>query len=315
MAPPEDLHSLVLAKAFSSLLASPAKLLCLTADRRQLALNRSVLALFSPVLRSALAGAGTEPATVCLPDTTADTLMRLEDLLTSGSCPAFPSLADSRAVLEAADLLGIPLHGLQHGGDSGPAVRLNVGANLDPSVKAMFHAERKKGKRILLVSEDISNKRSTSENSATKESTQRGPKSTRKEQVAPPVQVKKEPVAEEETREEKIDEPTNVAKKDGEQPQEPADDQKHKCEKCNKGFQSVTLLRYHYCSHFRGMLKKKYSNLFAGNKCLDCDKTFSNAGRLLLHIGVQHDKINEVLNCTVVYVLYIFFLLKICRLK
>ena len=46
---------------------------------------------------------------------------------------------------------------------------------------------------------------------------------------------------------------------------------------------------------FRGLLKKKYAELFEDNKCLMCQKTFANSGRLLLHIGVQHDKINEIL--------------------
>ena len=46
---------------------------------------------------------------------------------------------------------------------------------------------------------------------------------------------------------------------------------------------------------FRGLLKKKYAELFEDNKCLMCRKTFANSGRLLLHIGVQHDKINEIL--------------------
>ena len=46
---------------------------------------------------------------------------------------------------------------------------------------------------------------------------------------------------------------------------------------------------------FRGLLKKKYAELFEDNKCLICQKTFANSGRLLLHIGVQHDKINEIL--------------------
>merc|ERR1719341_1290219 len=117
------------------------------------------------------------------------------------------------------------------------------------------------------------------------------------------VLVKQEPVAEEE--------PNNSGRPavSGE-PQDSADNHpaetessqvensaegKNKCEKCYKGFPSLTLLRYHYCSHFRGLLKKKYAELFEDNKCLICQKTFANSGRLLLHIGVQHDKINEIL--------------------
>ena len=47
------------------------------------------------------------------------------------------------------------MQALQLGGDQGPSVKLNVSASLDPSVRAMFHTERRKGKRILLVSEDL----------------------------------------------------------------------------------------------------------------------------------------------------------------
>eukprot|EP00092_Neocalanus_flemingeri_P037533 GFUD01040868.1.p1 GENE.GFUD01040868.1~~GFUD01040868.1.p1 ORF type:complete len:645 (-),score=162.92 GFUD01040868.1:46-1980(-) len=73
------------------------------------------------------------------------------------------------------------------------------------------------------------------------------------------------------------------------------EDLKNQCEKCKKAFASLLLLRYHYCSHFRGILKKKFANMFHDNKCLECYKIFANPGRLLLHIGVQHDKINDIL--------------------
>ena len=55
------------------------------------------------------------------------------------------------------------------------------------------------------------------------------------------------------------------------------------------------LLEHNVYVLFRGLLKKKYAELFEDNKCLICQKTFANSGRLLLHIGVQHDKINEIL--------------------
>ena len=57
----------------------------------------------------------------------------------------------------------------------------------------------------------------------------------------------------------------------------------------------VFLLEHNVYVLFRGLLKKKYAELFEDNKCLICQKTFANSGRLLLHIGVQHDKINEIL--------------------
>ena len=72
----------------------------------------------------------------------------------------------------------------------------------------------------------------------------------------------------------------------------------YKCEvkNCNKPFSTVILLKYHYCSHFMSMLKKNHEHLLDNsNSCKDCKKNFQNSRRLLLHIGVNHDKINEIL--------------------
>jgi len=89
----------------------------------------------------------------------------------------------------------------------------------------------------------------------------------------------------------KID-PTNHASTTA--PERP-ENLKNQCEKCPKSFASITLLRYHYCSHFRTVLKKRFANMYNDDKCLVCAKTFPNPGRLLLHIGINHDKINEIL--------------------
>ena len=68
------------------------------------------------------------------------------------------------------------------------------------------------------------------------------------------------------------------------------------CEKCHKPFSTVILLKYHYCSHFMSLLKKNYEHLLVGNNtCQECKRTFENSRRLLLHIGVNHDKINDIL--------------------
>ena len=78
--------------------------------------------------------------------------------------------------------------------------------------------------------------------------------------VQKPLQVKQEPAAEEEldntggrpggatlppaaTNNQQLEEETSQEQASGEL--------KNKCEKCFKGFPSLTLLRYHYCSHFR----------------------------------------------------------------
>ena len=68
------------------------------------------------------------------------------------------------------------------------------------------------------------------------------------------------------------------------------------CEKCSKPFSTVILLKYHYCSHFMSLLKKNFEHLLdSKNTCQECKKNFQNSRRLLLHIGVNHDKINEIL--------------------
>ena len=63
---------------------------------------------------------------------------------------------------------------------------------------------------------------------------------------------------------------------------------------------AVILLKYHYCSHFMSLLKKNYDHLLdATNTCRDCKKNFQNSRRLLLHIGVNHDKINHILKVNI----------------
>ena len=78
--------------------------------------------------------------------------------------------------------------------------------------------------------------------------------------------------------------------------QNPALEYKCEVKNCNKPFSTVILLKYHYCSHFMSMLKKNHEHLLDNsNSCKDCKKNFQNSRRLLLHIGVNHDKINEIL--------------------
>jgi len=302
-----DLHGVVLTQAFDSLLSADNKVLVVTSDRRQLSISHPVLLLFSPLLRSALASVkDSSVPTIVLPEVSSATLMQLEDLLTSGKS-TFPSLADCRAVLEASSLLGIPISSLATG-DQGPALKINLGRK--PELEAsLFHAERRR-RKVVLVSEDLATRgEQPAQHQPMETGLTKGREPRKATQPAPTpalqksVLVKQEPVAEEE--------PNNSGRPavSGE-PQDSADNHpaetessqgensaegKNKCEKCYKGFPSLTLLRYHYCSHFRGLLKKKYAELFEDNKCLMCQKTFANSGRLLLHIGVQHDKINEIL--------------------
>ena len=262
-----------------------------TSDHRHLSLARSVLLLFSPLLRRLLGSvpAGAPDPALLLPGVTALTMMQLEDLLTTGSGGA-GSPAEGRAVLEAAALLELPVAAVQ-AGEAGPATRLAMAATSDAVVADTLRREQGRGKGLLLVANTTEQEAPPAE----KEAIVAKPKTPAK--PAAPVQVKREPVAEEETNAEETNEtqPQGAAETNQENDGDDSEDAKNKCVKCNKGFASLTLLRYHYCSHFRGLLKKRFSSLFNDNKCLVCQKNFANSGRLLLHIGVQHDKINEIL--------------------
>ena len=70
--------------------------------------------------------------------------------------------------------------------------------------------------------------------------------------------------------------------------------EKYKCELCGKVFTNIELLHYQYCLHFRGLFKIKL-DMFLDNKRFACLKTFSNTESQLLHIGVYHGVIDEIL--------------------
>jgi len=302
-----DLHGVVLTQAFDSLLSGDSRVLVVTSDRRQLSISHPILLLFSPLLRSALGSVkDSSLPTIVLPEVSSATLMQLEDLLTSGKS-TFPSLADCRAVLEASSLLGIPISSLVTG-DQGPTLKINLGRQ--PELEAnLFHAERRR-RKVVLVCEDLMRGEQPTQNQPMETAQTKSREFRRATQPTPALQksvlVKQEPVAEEELNHSGRPAVPGEAQAQGSKDNQCAEaessvgensavEEKNKCEKCYKGFPSLTLLRYHYCSHFRGLLKKKYAELFEDNKCLMCQKTFANSGRLLLHIGVQHDKINEIL--------------------
>ena len=298
----EDLHGQVLRQAFNGFLANPDKIMCFTQDRREIAINRNVFLLLSPLLRGLISSIPSSILpTVFLPEISASSLMKLTDILETGTAQSFLSLTECKTVLEAATMLNIPMQGLCFGGDrpEGSLVKLNIGTNVeDSSLKNMFNIERRKGNKILLVCENGTRVEAAMVAESLTQKISTGVSNInvkiKQEAIAPgekdtPEQEDKEQENEEVSKDELPLPPVNDSLDQG------TEDLKHKCEKCDKGFASITLLRYHYCSHFRGLLKKRFDHMFLDNKCLSCLKTFSNPGRLLLHIGVQHDKINEIL--------------------
>ena len=53
----------------------------------------------------------------------------------------------------------------------------------------------------------------------------------------------------------------------------------------------------HYCGHFLSIIKEKFQSSYSDLNCLEkaCNKKFPSLQKLLVHIGVVHDKINIIL--------------------
>ena len=162
-------------------------------------------------------------------------------------------------------------------GDQGPALKINVGKQPDLEA-SLFHAERRR-RRVVLVSEDIARGEPLAPSRDKNTNSGRGGRAVGESSsnVQKPLQVKQEPAAEEEldntggrlggatlppaaTNNQHLEDETSQDQASGEL--------KNKCEKCFKGFPSLTLLRYHYCSHFRCIFFSldffKYFVVFSG---------------------------------------------------
>jgi len=64
------------------------------------------------------------------------------------------------------------------------------------------------------------------------------------------------------------------------------------CRKCNKSNKSMSFLMSHYIlKHY----KKELGKWIQGNRCLECNKTFDNRRRLLLHVGIEHQKFEDIM--------------------
>ena len=186
----------------------------------------------------------------------------MQDLLTSGKS-TFPTLADCRAVLEASSLLGIPISSLVTG-DQGPTLKINLGKQ--PELEAnLFHIERRR-RKVVLVCEDLMRGEQPTQNQPMETAQTKSREFRRATQPTPALQksvlVKQEPVAEEEPNHSGRPAVPGEAQAQGSTDNQCAEaessvgensavEEKNKCEKCYKGFPSLTLLRYHYCSHFR----------------------------------------------------------------
>ena len=264
----ENLHLQVLKQAFNGFLATPHKILCFTQDRKEIAVNRSVFLLLSPLLRSIISDI---PScilpTLFLPDISASSLMKLTDILQTGFSDSFHTLTEMKSVLEAATMLNIPMQGLCFGGDgSKESVVCNNGTRVETATTSDTN-----GNIIKEISPRVSN-------------------SNVDKKVDGMAAPGEKDIPEQTDNEENEEEP----KDESNLPQMNQDTEKYKCEICGKDFTNIKLLRYHYCLHFSGLLEKKL-DMFLDNKRFPCLKTFANIQNQLLHIGAYHGIIDEIL--------------------
>jgi len=70
------------------------------------------------------------------------------------------------------------------------------------------------------------------------------------------------------------------------------------CELCIQDFSSVPVssLAYHYCNHFSDKMQTYFSTYYFNKTCKICKKSFGTIDKLMVHIGVRHGKINNILN-------------------
>ena len=293
----DDRHELVLEAAFKLMSSSGSQVTLSGRDNKRVSLPRDVLVLFSPLLRSLLSDLPcisrlADPVLI-LPEVTFSNLFRLQDLLMSGSCQDSLGLQESRELLDTCHQLGLDITRLhltsqEAAGGGGESPASEVTLNLDhvdtrqAEISAIIRQRRQEGNQIILTK---SFKKQTSP--APSELPPAKKAKTTKDLAAkvPMVAIKKENVLPPPASEE-VPEPAS---------QPSVRRAKFPCEKCKKVQETALLLKYHYCSHYMDILRKRYDGTEDAKKniCFICKKTHPNSRRLLLHIGVNHNKIND----------------------
>ena len=311
----DDLHVLVLEAAFKLMSSSGSQVLVSGRDNKTVSFPRDLLVLFSPLLRSLLSDLPctsrlADPVLI-LPEVSFTNLFRLQDLLMFGRSEQPLGLQESRELLDTCHLLGLHINTLHltsqeapgGGGGGGGSSTNEVTVNLDrvatreTEINAMIRQKRQEGNQIILTK---SFKRQTSPAPSLPSAVKRAKTNQDVPARAPMVAIKKEAVLPPPRSEE-----VAVPGKEGGQERmetEPASlptvrRAKFPCEKCKKVQETALLLKYHYCSHYMDILRKRYDGTEDAKKniCFICKKTHPNSRRLLLHIGVNHNKINDIL--------------------
>ena len=70
----------------------------------------------------------------------------------------------------------------------------------------------------------------------------------------------------------------------------------YNCQICEKTFNGINPLGFHYCKHFfKDLQSLNFQDFVDGNNCTKCNRTFPDKKAILCHVGVKHKYINFVL--------------------
>ena len=331
MSESEDFHKSVLVKAFTDIKQGSG----LISVNSQININRDILLFYSPLFRSILkdlsCGNNIPDVKIIIPEADADlnSIIKIQNLICYGECPG--SYEETMQILFYCQLLGLPIKRILYGKQQldTPSNGLEeIEVENIPNETDRIRQLVKEGKGILLHSQSNREnllERGSNENSGesneNKKSTTEEVSETEKE---PAVRIKTE-IPEETLEEAAADENTAnddaSANKEDEAPlaqpmeqdntqvppqqndtkppaSETNEKSKEECHKCNKTFSNINILKNHYCGHFLSILKKKFASSYDEEKltCKECQRSdFINLQKLLVHLGIFHNKINLIL--------------------
>ena len=311
----ENLHLSVLKKAFEEVKASKD-----TLTVNNLTIHRGLLLLFSPFIADLLASIPESNPTITIPDTDLFDLVNVSELLLHGTCTNVKSTSDARDLFITLRTLGFDVQRLESRSDGSEEEAVINVASADAA-----DINKHQGRKVVF-SYDLPN-----DEEASTEQSNDSPNSTEQQTANPssplpppqPIQIKKEAeVAEPSNTQDQAfcnpqqDSETNAPMEtEAVTPQEPKEKEEemkqmtekektnvmkletNQCKKCQKLFPTLIMLKNHYCGHFLSIIKKKFQSSYSDLNCLEknCNKKFPSLQKLLVHIGVVHDKINTIL--------------------
>ena len=272
----------LLAKSFFSE-SSTIQLVTGIDQRLSVNLNKNLLLLHSPLLRSIFSSTSSNTGLLFVPDVSLPSLIDLELLLKTGVAKLHPG-TKAEEIKESARILGINLNKLSllKAQDINPNIQTNPMPSSTASVKSTRNTESK-----AYFETDIGSKI--------------GPDDVGKiaSVVLPGLAVTQIVKVEREVDFQRSlddilgqDESVAPERESGKE-----NELEFSCQlpgqRCTgKGFQSLHKLRVHCSQHFKRRLKTTFASKMIGDECNRCEKKFADKDKLACHIGAEHKEVD-----------------------